>query len=169
MQVLCAGIFVAVFFFVSITPVHAAASGSQVKVLACSAVKITLSGKNSAGVLTSYTFNKTSTNCDYMTVPGKYWVGALTVSAYYNVSTEYPFYKGQILTVTIPTAYSTSYYAVRVPTPNTRQWIYWRARTWILDSVPYDQNGRRDGYRQDCSGYVSYAWQLPKQEPHHSD
>lgn len=29
-------------------------------------------------------------------------------------------------------------------------------------SVPYSQSGKRDGYRPDCSGFISYAWQLQK-------
>jgi hypothetical protein len=37
-----------------------------------------------------------------------------------------------------------------------------RARTWIDAGVPYDMDRSwSDGYRQDCSGFVSMAWQLP--------
>lgn len=159
-KVLLLGFLTVIFFLGNVLPVQAATSGRQVKVLACSAVRITLSGTNSAGKATSYTFNKTSTNCSYVNVAGKYWKGNLTVSANYNVSSEHPYYKGQTVTVTVPGSYSTAYYGVTVPTPTTRQWIYWRARTWIIDAVPYNQSSRHDGYRQDCSGYVSYTWQL---------
>ncbi|WP_425146503.1 ricin-type beta-trefoil lectin domain protein [Deinococcus sp.] len=35
-----------------------------------------------------------------------------------------------------------------------------RAQKWVDAKVPYDQNATRDGYRTDCSGFVSYAWGL---------
>ncbi|MBY6304690.1 peptidoglycan-binding protein [Streptomyces clavuligerus] len=49
--------------------------------------------------------------------------------------------------------------------PITRAEIIERARTWLTEKVPYST--RRywdDGYRQDCSGYVSMAWNLPGNE-----
>ncbi|WP_439959835.1 peptidoglycan-binding protein [Streptomyces abyssomicinicus] len=37
-----------------------------------------------------------------------------------------------------------------------------RARTWVEAGVPYDMaRNWSDGYRQDCSGFVSMAWDLP--------
>jgi hypothetical protein len=42
-----------------------------------------------------------------------------------------------------------------------RDEIIARAQTWLEPKTPYDMNGRRDGYRTDCSGYVSMAWGLP--------
>ncbi|WP_246144239.1 peptidoglycan-binding protein [Actinacidiphila oryziradicis] len=39
--------------------------------------------------------------------------------------------------------------------------ILGRARTWVDAGVPYSMGKRwRDGYRQDCSGFVSMAWGL---------
>lgn len=35
-----------------------------------------------------------------------------------------------------------------------------RARVWVDAKVPYSQLAYRDGYRTDCSGFVSYAWQI---------
>jgi hypothetical protein len=35
-----------------------------------------------------------------------------------------------------------------------------RAQTWVNVPVPYSQSEYYDGYRQDCSGYVSMAWNL---------
>lgn len=47
------------------------------------------------------------------------------------------------------------------PRPTTREAILARARSWIAAQVPYDMNGFwSDGYRQDCSGFVSMAWGL---------
>ena len=46
-----------------------------------------------------------------------------------------------------------------------------RARIWIQNKVPYGSfdnnpnNDYYDGYRADCSGFVSYAWGLPKPGP----
>lgn len=37
-----------------------------------------------------------------------------------------------------------------------------RARTWTDEGVPYSQTDHRDGYRTDCSGFVSMAWDLPE-------
>lgn len=37
-----------------------------------------------------------------------------------------------------------------------------RARTWTDIGVPYNQLTYKDGYRMDCSGFVSMAWNLPE-------
>ncbi|MFE7610068.1 MULTISPECIES: peptidoglycan-binding protein [Streptomyces] len=43
----------------------------------------------------------------------------------------------------------------------TRQQILARAQTWVDARVPYVWNGYwSDGYRQDCSGFISMAWGL---------
>lgn len=34
------------------------------------------------------------------------------------------------------------------------------AKTWLNPSVPYSQSAYHNGYRTDCSGYVSMAWKL---------
>ncbi|KAB1986857.1 peptidoglycan-binding protein [Streptomyces triticiradicis] len=47
----------------------------------------------------------------------------------------------------------------------TRAAIIARAMTWIDAQVPYSTDSYwRDGYRQDCSGFVSMAWNLPGNE-----
>ncbi|MFJ8590868.1 peptidoglycan-binding protein [Streptomyces sp. NPDC093598] len=47
----------------------------------------------------------------------------------------------------------------------TRTEIINRARTWVAAKVPYSMSAFwSDGYRQDCSGYVSMAWRLPGNE-----
>jgi hypothetical protein len=47
----------------------------------------------------------------------------------------------------------------------TRTEIINRARTWVTAKVPYSMTAyRSDGYRQDCSGFVSMAWKLPMNE-----
>ena len=38
--------------------------------------------------------------------------------------------------------------------------IIGRAKTWINPSVPYSQSAYHNGYRTDCSGYASMAWNL---------
>ncbi|SFN74455.1 hypothetical protein SAMN04487980_103070 [Streptomyces sp. cf124] len=53
---------------------------------------------------------------------------------------------------------------VRTP-PTTRAEIIERAERWIADEVPYSMREYwSDGYRQDCSGFVSMAWNLPGNE-----
>jgi hypothetical protein len=42
--------------------------------------------------------------------------------------------------------------------PITRSEIIQRAETWLHPPVPYSMNAYKDGYRTDCSGYVSMAW-----------
>ncbi|MGX1301047.1 hypothetical protein RKD35_002535 [Streptomyces albogriseolus] len=40
-----------------------------------------------------------------------------------------------------------------------------RAASWVSQKVPYNVSSYwSDGYRQDCSGYVSMAWKLPGNE-----
>ncbi|WP_345648889.1 peptidoglycan-binding protein, partial [Streptomyces tremellae] len=47
----------------------------------------------------------------------------------------------------------------------TRAEIISRAKKWVDAQVPYSMTKYwTDGYRQDCSGYVSMAWNLPKNE-----
>ncbi|MEV6882218.1 peptidoglycan-binding protein [Streptomyces sp. NPDC051135] len=47
----------------------------------------------------------------------------------------------------------------------TRTEIIDRAKTWVSAKVPYSMTAYwSDGYRQDCSGYVSMAWKLPANE-----
>ncbi len=42
----------------------------------------------------------------------------------------------------------------------TRGEIIDRARTWLAAKVPYSMSAYHDGYRQDCSGFISMAWDL---------
>ncbi|MGQ4515644.1 peptidoglycan-binding protein [Streptomyces sp. DW26H14] len=47
----------------------------------------------------------------------------------------------------------------------TRAEIISRAKRWVSAQVPYSMTAYwSDGYRQDCSGYVSMAWNLPNNE-----
>ncbi|WP_320782184.1 peptidoglycan-binding protein [Streptomyces sp. CRN 30] len=52
------------------------------------------------------------------------------------------------------------------PLPETtRTEIIERAKKWVAEKVPYSMTAYwSDGYRQDCSGYVSMAWGLPANE-----
>jgi hypothetical protein len=47
----------------------------------------------------------------------------------------------------------------------TRSQVIARARSWVAEHVPYNQRATwtdaNGTYRQDCSGYVSMAWNLP--------
>ncbi|MFI7414542.1 peptidoglycan-binding protein [Streptomyces sp. NPDC049627] len=53
---------------------------------------------------------------------------------------------------------------LKTPT-TTRAEIIGRARKWVAEKVPYSMSRyRSDGYRQDCSGFVSMAWSLPGNE-----
>lgn len=40
----------------------------------------------------------------------------------------------------------------------SRDQIMQRAQVWVDEKIPYSQTAKTNGYRQDCSGYVSYSW-----------
>ena len=42
----------------------------------------------------------------------------------------------------------------------TRQQIIARAKSWVAAKVMYSQTQYHQGFRQDCSGFVSMAWQI---------
>jgi hypothetical protein len=156
-------VLIAVFLICSVCPVHASSGGQQIKVTACSAVRVIIKGTNLSGASVTYTLEKTASNCDPVKIPDYFWSGTVKAIAYYNVSSEYPYYKGLSVSAVISTpAQSTDYFVVKIPTPSTRNWILWRAQTWVTDHVAYNQKSTHDGYRQDCSGYVSFVWQLKK-------
>ncbi|MGW2333425.1 peptidoglycan-binding protein [Streptomyces sp. NPDC001685] len=56
--------------------------------------------------------------------------------------------------------------ATATETPaTTRTEIINRAKKWVAAKVPYSMyKFWSDGYRQDCSGFVSMAWSLPRNE-----
>ncbi len=39
-----------------------------------------------------------------------------------------------------------------------RSTIVARGQDWVDKHVPYNQGGSHDGYRTDCSGFVSMCW-----------
>ncbi|WP_276092729.1 hypothetical protein [Streptomyces silvisoli] len=53
----------------------------------------------------------------------------------------------------------------RTGQPITRGAVMARAHSWIAEGVPYNRNAYNSDsngtYRQDCSGFVSMAWNLP--------
>ncbi len=50
-----------------------------------------------------------------------------------------------------------------------RSAIIARGQVWVDKNVPYSQSKTYDGYRTDCSGFVSMCWQLPKDGPSTSE
>ena len=45
-------------------------------------------------------------------------------------------------------------------TASNQSRILQRAKAWVDAKVPYNQGTYRDGYRMDCSGFISMAWEL---------
>ena len=47
-----------------------------------------------------------------------------------------------------------------------REEILERGYSWVAENVPYstswDSKDLKDGYRRDCSGFISFAWQIEK-------
>ncbi|MEV5592704.1 peptidoglycan-binding protein [Streptomyces sp. NPDC052496] len=55
--------------------------------------------------------------------------------------------------------------AAAAPRPLTRDEIIARAQRWVSAQVPYHMNRYwSDGYRQDCSGFISMAWNLGRNQ-----
>lgn len=71
-------------------------------------------------------------------------------------------FKIQAENVTIVNNTSYNYSAYILPTCVSRTTMIDRAQVWVDKHVPYNQGGTYDGYRTDCSGYVSMAWELSK-------
>ncbi|MFE0736709.1 peptidoglycan-binding protein [Streptomyces sp. NPDC058855] len=60
---------------------------------------------------------------------------------------------------------STSQISTESLNTTTRAEIINRAKTWVAAKVPYSMEKYwTDGYRQDCSGYISMAWNLRSNE-----
>jgi len=51
---------------------------------------------------------------------------------------------------------------IRAKRCENRDGMISRAKVWVQNHVPYNQGAHYDGYREDCSGYVSMAWELSK-------
>ncbi|MFH1523625.1 MAG: hypothetical protein ABIF04_01555 [Chloroflexota bacterium] len=152
----------AALILASTIPASAGSNGQQISIYACKADRISIRGYNQNGQAQTKTFDKSTDSCGWYNITGWWWKGPVSVYAYYYVTPEYPYYFGQNVRVQIPTSQSNNdWVSVNVPTPTTRQWMVWRAATWVTDSVPYNNQKYHDGYRQDCSGYVSFAWSLP--------
>jgi hypothetical protein len=149
------------FILTSTTTVFAGSNGQQIGIFACSATRVVVQGNNQKGKSATYTVD--NPGCGRYYVKGWWWIGPVTLTAYYNISTSHGSEPEQWMTVNIPLSQTDSdWYFVNFPTPTARQLILWRAQTWVNDHIPYDRDSYHDGYRQDCSGYVSFAWRLPK-------
>ncbi len=57
--------------------------------------------------------------------------------------------------------------SIRAIAPESAKAFLDRAFTWV-GRVWYSQSSYTDGYRQDCSGFVSYAWQLGRSDTTYS-
>jgi hypothetical protein len=62
-----------------------------------------------------------------------------------------------------PSADQTELVSTAIGDPITRSEVMARAKTWIEEVVPYDMHSNHSsGWRKDCSGFVSMAWNLSK-------
>jgi hypothetical protein len=50
--------------------------------------------------------------------------------------------------------------AILASTSPARRHVIERGFTWLDDEVPYSQSAEHEGYRTDCSGFVSMCWEL---------
>merc|ERR1712098_929479 len=42
----------------------------------------------------------------------------------------------------------------------SRDTMHQRAQAWVDQRVRYNEHGTHEGYREDCSGFVSFIWDL---------
>jgi len=90
--------------------------------------------------------------------------------AQFNARTPSPFYftvpeECRVSTTIYPVeSIDTSKALLSAPQPQceTRANIIARAQVWVTNKVPYNQGATYQGYREDCSGYVSMAWAAAK-------
>ncbi|WP_327257337.1 peptidoglycan-binding protein [Streptomyces sp. NBC_01244] len=68
-----------------------------------------------------------------------------------------PLVRGSAKRLSTPGSTTT---AAATTTTATRADIMRRAQQWVDAQVPYSMNAYRNGYRTDCSGFVSMAWGL---------
>ena len=155
-------VFVSVVLLVSTVPVSAGSNGQQIAILACEANKLVVKGYNQFGSLATHTITKSTSDCTWHKITGWWWKGEITITPYYYVTSEYPSYKAGAKRYDIPVYKTSDWVNIRILPPSARLKMLWRANTWVKDKVPYSQANYHDGYRQDCSGYTSFAWGLSK-------
>jgi len=69
------------------------------------------------------------------------------------------------MTVALPGSASTMNGTAATVSPDvsiSRATVIARAKVWVAAGIKYNQGATYKGYRTDCSGYVSYTWELGK-------
>lgn len=141
--------------------VLAALNGQQLSIYTCNTRSVVIQGSNQRGQFTTYTLTTSQSSCGTYKLSGWWWKGKVSLTPSYNLTQTYSNYAGPTMSVNVPTMQNGDWVNVSIPTPSARQLAMWKAQTWIKDRVPYSQSGSlRDGYRRDCSGYVSFVWGL---------
>ncbi len=139
----------------------AALNGQQLSIYTCYTKNVLIQGYNQKGQATNYTLNTNTAGCGTYKISGWWWKSTAYITPYYALTPTYTNYAGSKVAVYVPTWQSGDWVSVSIPTPSARQMAMWRAQTWVNDKVPYSQGTvYRDGYRRDCSGYISFVWGL---------
>ena len=155
-------VLVAIGLVMSNIPVSAGSNGQQIAIYACEASKVVVKGYNQYGNAVTYTLNKSTSDCTWHKITGWWWKGEISITPYYYVTAEYPYYKAAAKYYNIPVYKTSDWVNIRIIPPTARLRVLWRANTWVKDKIKYSQVEYHDGYRQDCSGYTSFAWGLSK-------
>lgn len=132
---------------------HAASNGQQLIVKVCGAKSIQVSGTNQNGQATTYTKSVNSDACSEVRITNWWWKGQVTVTA------SYPGQRINKKSANVPRSQKGDWYTIEVPNVSVE-----RGKLWVDAGVPYSQSPVPGGYRTDCSGFVSYAWQLRASE-----
>ena len=132
-------------------------NGQQFVLTICYANSFSIKGNNQKGALVTYNSTANPYGCGTYKTTNWWWIGPITITADFpsggrTLNGPYipkvnPAPGNDGISYSFPQLYYDE--------------ILGRAKKWVDSGVPYNQNANRDGYRTDCSGFVSYAWKLP--------
>jgi len=155
-------------------PAFAGTNGQQLRLSnVCYAQSVRVIGSNQNGKWTDITFSVNPNQCGNVELKGWWWKGTVYVTVFYPDTTY------QRVITNVPQHQNTDWWTVTIPTiPDSVR----RGYEWVKNNVKYGSfdndpnndyysaiyqkysNRPKDStyYRTDCSGFVSYAWNLGK-------
>lgn len=137
-------------------PAIAGTNGQQLGVYVCGAEYVDIEGNDQFGDWSTYRLWADPNDCINRIIYNWWWEGVVTLTAHgpagivHSMRTYVPEDQGDndvFWTELLPFGMSDVYQE--------------RAEVWVDADIPYDQYDYQNGYRTDCSGYLSFIWQLP--------
>lgn len=138
-------------------PLHAGSNGQQLVVYICGADYVDIEGANHNGVWKTYRLWTDPHTCVTKKISNWWWKGEVTLTAYDPAGIS------RSMTVFVPKSQGGDEFAVDMLPFGMSDVYMERAQRWVDEDVRYSAAVHEDypPYRMDCSGYVSYVWQLP--------